>query len=44
MLELAIAGNPSFRVDPLEKDRTGPSYTVDTLIELHRRARNTLTP
>ena len=38
MLELAIAGNPSFRVDPLEKDRTGPSYTVDTLIELHRRA------
>ena len=38
MLELAIAGHPSFRVDPLEKDRTGPSYTVDTLIELHRRA------
>jgi nicotinate-nucleotide adenylyltransferase len=38
MLELAIAGNASFRVDPLEKDRTGPSYTVDTLIELHRRA------
>ena len=38
MLELAIAGNASFRVDPLEKDRTGPSYTVDTLVELHRRA------
>jgi nicotinate-nucleotide adenylyltransferase len=35
---LAIAGNASFRVDPLEKDRTGPSYTVDTLTELHRRA------
>ncbi len=38
MLELAIAGNASFRVDPLERDRTGPSFTVDTLIELHRRA------
>ena len=38
MLELAIAGHPSFRVDPLEKDRIGPSYTVDTLIELHARA------
>jgi nicotinate-nucleotide adenylyltransferase len=38
MLELAVAGNASFRIDPLEKDRTGPSYTVDTFIELHRRA------
>ena len=38
MLELAIAGNASFRVDPLERDRTGPSFTVDTLTELHRRA------
>ena len=38
MLELAIAGHSSFRVDPLEKDRTGPSFTVDTLIELHARA------
>ena len=37
MLELAIAGHPAFRVDPLERDRTGPSFTVDTLIELHRR-------
>jgi len=34
MLSLAIAGNPSFRIDELEKDRTGPSYTVDTLQEL----------
>jgi nicotinate-nucleotide adenylyltransferase len=37
MLALAIAGNPTFRVEELEKDRPGPSYTVDTLSELHRR-------
>jgi nicotinate-nucleotide adenylyltransferase len=37
MLALAIAGNPAFQVDELEKDRPGPSYTVDTLEELHRR-------
>jgi nicotinate-nucleotide adenylyltransferase len=34
MLELALAGNAAFRVDDLEKERTGPSYTVDTLAEL----------
>jgi nicotinate-nucleotide adenylyltransferase len=37
MLQLAVAGNPPFHVDELEKERTGPSYTVDTLAELHRR-------
>jgi nicotinate-nucleotide adenylyltransferase len=37
MLALATAGHPAFRVDQLEKDRDGPSYTVDTLDELHRR-------
>jgi nicotinate-nucleotide adenylyltransferase len=37
MLQLAVAGNPSFRVDSLEKDRPGPSYTADTLRELHQR-------
>ncbi len=37
MLQLAIAGNPAFRVDEIEKERTGPSYTVDTLAELQRR-------
>jgi nicotinate-nucleotide adenylyltransferase len=31
MVELAIAGNDRFAVDPLEIDRDGPSYTVDTL-------------
>jgi nicotinate-nucleotide adenylyltransferase len=35
MLALAIA---AFRVLELEKDRPGPSYTVDTLTELKRRA------
>jgi nicotinate-nucleotide adenylyltransferase len=37
MLKLAVAGHPAFRIDELEKERTGPSYTVDTLSELHRR-------
>jgi nicotinate-nucleotide adenylyltransferase len=37
MLSLALAGNPAFRIDELEKDRVGPSYTVDTIDELHRR-------
>ncbi len=37
MLALATAGNPAFRIDELEKDRTGPSYTVDTLALLHQR-------
>src|SRR5258708_2482457 len=37
MLALAIAGNPAFRIDELEKERTGPSYTVETLAELRRR-------
>jgi nicotinate-nucleotide adenylyltransferase len=33
-VEKATAGNPSFRVDPLELEREGPSYTVDTLLAL----------
>src|ERR1700731_536182 len=37
MLALAIAGHAAFRLDDLEKDRPGPSYTADTLEELHRR-------
>jgi nicotinate-nucleotide adenylyltransferase len=37
MLALALAGQPAFRIDELEKERTGPSYTVDTLAELKRR-------
>ena len=37
MLALATAGNPAFKIDELEKDRSGPSYTADTLAELRRR-------
>lgn len=34
MVELAAGGNPRLRVDARELRRTGPSYTVDTLLEL----------
>lgn len=34
MLELAIAGHPSFKLSRLELERTGPSYTVETLREV----------
>lgn len=34
MLELAIAGEPGLRVDRRELARPGPSWTVDTLVEL----------
>jgi nicotinate-nucleotide adenylyltransferase len=36
MLALAIVGQAAFRIDDLEKDRPGPSYTADTLAELQR--------
>jgi nicotinate-nucleotide adenylyltransferase len=34
MLERAIAGQPRLSVDARELKRSGPSYTVDTLVEL----------
>ena len=34
MLELAVAGLPQFKVSTIELDRSGPSYTVDTLADL----------
>ncbi len=37
MLALALAGQPAFRIDELEKDRPGPSFTVHTLEEIRRR-------
>ena len=40
MLQLASAGQPAFRVEELEKDRAGPSYTVDTLEEIHAASRS----
>jgi nicotinate-nucleotide adenylyltransferase len=36
MLQLAIAGQTNFRVELIEKDRPGPSFTADTLADLHR--------
>jgi nicotinate-nucleotide adenylyltransferase len=36
MLQLAIAGQPDFRVELIEKDRPGPSFTADTLGDLKR--------
>ena len=36
MVELAVAGNPSFSASDLEIERDGPSYTLDTLKELRR--------
>ncbi len=36
MLTLATAGHDAFSVSPIELDRGGPSYTVDTLGELAR--------
>jgi nicotinate-nucleotide adenylyltransferase len=37
MLQLALEGDVRFGMDTLELDRTGPSYTVDTLVELRSR-------
>ena len=34
MLRLAIADNPHFKLSTIEIDRTGPSYSVDTVAEL----------
>jgi nicotinate-nucleotide adenylyltransferase len=36
MLSVAISGHPAFRIEELEKDRAGPSYTVDTLTQLQQ--------
>jgi nicotinate-nucleotide adenylyltransferase len=38
MVELAIAGNPTFAVCRVELEREGPSYTADTLAELSDEA------
>ena len=34
MVELAIGDNPAFELSPVEVDRPGPSYTVDTVERL----------
>ena len=38
MVRLAVAGEPSWRVDTMEVDRTGPTYTVDTITALRSAA------
>ncbi len=37
MARAAVEGDGRFEVDPLELERSGPSYTVDTLRELQAR-------
>ena len=37
MVELAIGDNPHFQVCDIEIQRSGPTYTVDTLVELGQR-------
>ena len=37
MLRAAIAGEERFAVDPCELERPGPSFTVDTLLDVRRR-------
>lgn len=36
MTELAVEEHPDLRVDPRETERDGPTYTADTLDQLHR--------
>jgi len=42
MLRLAVRGNPRFEVSRLEADRTGVSFTAETLEALSRRGRTDL--
>ena len=37
MLMLATAGHAPFRIEEMEKERSGPSYTVDTLTQLQQQ-------
>lgn len=40
MVKLAIAGNPHFTFSGMELERSGVTYTVDTLRELHQMYQN----
>jgi nicotinate-nucleotide adenylyltransferase len=35
MVRLAISGNPRFKLSTMEIERTGPTYSVDTVAQLH---------
>ena len=37
MVSLAIGHEARFRLEPCELERSGPSYTIDTVLELQRR-------
>lgn len=37
MLEMAVEAEPDFFVCRIERERGGPSYTIDTLIHLHQQ-------
>jgi nicotinate-nucleotide adenylyltransferase len=37
LVTLATAGQPAFKLDPIEKELPPPSYTAETLAELRRR-------
>jgi len=37
MLRLAIANKPHFKLATLEIERTGPTYTIDTIVELREQ-------
>jgi len=41
MLSLAIAGQPKFKLQLIELDREGPSYTYDTILLLREQYRDT---
>jgi nicotinate-nucleotide adenylyltransferase len=41
MVKCAIESEPALKVDSCEIDRKGPSYTIDTLLELHEKIPNT---
>lgn len=36
MLKRALSGNDSFKIETMELNREGPSYTIDTVLELQR--------
>lgn len=40
MLKRAIAGNNAFRIEPIELEREGPSYTVDTMKIINQQYSN----
>ena len=40
MTLLAIAGNPKFKISSVDIDRDGPTYTIDTLQDLHQQHPN----